>query len=149
METTINMPQSDLFSSEDTIVQDIMADPNIKPNLLQAAINTLSSRINTMQSAQATPTLGKIDSSDFDHQRSELESQAQSTFDISGFDHQRWGLAGQATPPSSSSPYDHQGSAIEGSDSNICNQIIALTTNPNIPFKFRIKEIKGRIRRET
>ena len=42
METTINMSQSDGLSSEDTIVQDIMADLNINPNLLQAAINTLS-----------------------------------------------------------------------------------------------------------
>ena len=55
METTINMPLSDGINTEDTIVQDIMADPNINPNLLQAAINTLSLRINTMQSAQATP----------------------------------------------------------------------------------------------
>ena len=76
METTINMPQSDGLSPENTIVQDIMADPNINPNLLQAAINTLSSRIKTMQSAQVTPTLGKIDSSGFDHQRSGLETQA-------------------------------------------------------------------------
>ena len=52
MKTTINMPQSDGLSLEDKIVQDIMADPNINPNLLQAAINTLSSRINAMQPAQ-------------------------------------------------------------------------------------------------
>ena len=73
METTINMPQSDGLSSEDPIVQDIMADPNFNPHLLQAPINTLRSRINTMQSAQAT--LGKTDSSGFDHQRSGLETQ--------------------------------------------------------------------------
>ena len=53
IETTINIPQSYGLSLKDTIVQDIMADPNIKPYLLQAAINTLSSRINTMMSAQA------------------------------------------------------------------------------------------------
>ena len=70
METTINMPQSDWLSSEDTIVQDIMPDPNINPNLLQAAINTLSPRINTVQSPQATSNLGKIDSLGFEHQRS-------------------------------------------------------------------------------
>ena len=52
------MPQSDGLISEDTIIQDIVADPNINPNLLQAAITTLSSGINTMQSAQATPSLG-------------------------------------------------------------------------------------------
>ena len=98
METTIKMPLSDGLSSEDTIVQDIMADPNINQNLLQAVINTLSLRINAMQSAQAIPTLGKIDSS--------------------GFDHQRSGLRGQAPPTRSSSPFDHQGSAVEGSDSN-------------------------------
>ena len=72
METTINKPQSDGLSSEDTIVQDIMADPKIKPNLLQVAIKTSSSRINKMQSAQAMPTVGKIDSLGFDHQRSGL-----------------------------------------------------------------------------
>ena len=71
METTITIPQSDGLSPEDTIVQDIMADPNINPNLLQAAINTLSSRINTMQSAQAMPTSS---SSPFDHQGSASES---------------------------------------------------------------------------
>ena len=70
METTIKMPQSDGLSSEDTTVQDIMADPYINPNLLQAAIYTLSSRINAMQSAQAIPTLWEINSSKFDHQRS-------------------------------------------------------------------------------
>ena len=56
METTINMSQSDGLGSEDAIVQDIMADPNIDPNLLQTAINTLSLRIHTTQSAQATDT---------------------------------------------------------------------------------------------
>ena len=40
METTINMSQLDGLNPEDTIVQDIMADPSINPNLLQAAINT-------------------------------------------------------------------------------------------------------------
>ena len=68
------MPQSDGLGSEDTGVQDIMANPNINPNLLQAAINSLSSRINAMQSAQATPTLGKIGSSGVDHQRLGLET---------------------------------------------------------------------------
>ena len=67
-----NMPQSDWLSPEDTIIQHIMADPNINPNLLQAALNTLSSRINQMQSAQATPTLGATDSSGFNHKRLEL-----------------------------------------------------------------------------
>ena len=71
MKTTISMPQSDGLSSEDTIVQDIMADPRINPNLLQAAINTLSSRINTIQSAQATPISS---SSPFDHQGSAIKS---------------------------------------------------------------------------
>ena len=61
------MPQSDGLSPKDTIVQDIMADPNINPNLLQAAINTLRSRIDIMQSPQATPT---SNSSPFDHQGS-------------------------------------------------------------------------------
>ena len=107
METTINMPQSD-----------IMAGPNINSNLLQAATNTFSSRTNATQPAQGTPTLGKIYSSGFDHQGSGLETQASATFDSSGFDHQRLGLVGQATPTSSSSPFDHQGSTIESSDSN-------------------------------
>ena len=80
METAINMPQLDGLGSEDTVVQDFMADPNINPNVLQAAINILSSRTNTMQSAQATPTLGKINSSGFDHQRSGPESQALPTW---------------------------------------------------------------------
>ena len=71
METTINMPQSDGFIPVDIIVQDIMADPNINPKFMQAAINTLSSRINTLQSAQATPTSS---GSPFDHQGSAIES---------------------------------------------------------------------------
>ena len=71
METTINMPQSDGLSPEDTIVQDIMADPNINPNLLQAAINTLSSRIIIMQLAHTTPT---SITSPYDHQGSAIES---------------------------------------------------------------------------
>ena len=65
------MLQLEGLSPEDTIVQDIMADPNIIPNLLQAAINTLSSRINTIQSPQATPTNS---SSAFYHQGSAIES---------------------------------------------------------------------------
>ena len=65
------MPTSDGLSPEDTIVQNIMADPNINPNLLQAAINTLSSRMNIMQSAQTTPTSS---SSPFGHQGSAIES---------------------------------------------------------------------------
>ena len=95
-----------------------MADPNINPNLLQEAINTLGLRINTMQSAQAAAILGKIDSSGFNYQRSGLETQAPPTFDSSGFDHQGSGLGGQVTPTSSSSPFDHQGSAVESSDSD-------------------------------
>ena len=112
-----------------------MADPNINPNLLQVAINPLRSRINTMESAQATPTLGKIDSSGFDHQRSGFETQAPPTFDSPGFDHQRSGLRGQATPTSSSSPLDHQGQQLKAQTVTPANQIIALTTNPNIPLQ--------------
>ena len=67
--TIINMPLSDGLIPEDTTVQDIVADPNINPNLLQAVINILSNNI--MQSAQATPS---SNSSPFAHQRSAIES---------------------------------------------------------------------------
>ena len=56
MEIAINIPLSDSLSSWDKFVQDLRADPKISPNLLQAAINTVIIRSNTMQSAQATPT---------------------------------------------------------------------------------------------
>ena len=65
------MPQSFGLRSEDTIVQDIMADSNINPKLLQTAINPSISRIYTVQSAQATSTSS---SSPFDHQGSATES---------------------------------------------------------------------------
>ena len=106
MKTTVNMSQSDGLSSEDTIVQDIMADTNIPLNLLWAAINNFNSRNNIMQSPQATPT------------------SSSSLFTTKG----QQSKVQTMTPPS---------------------QITALTANPNIPFNFRIKEIKGRIRRET
>ena len=109
-----------------------MPDPNINPNLLQAAINTLSSRGNTMQSTQTTPTLGKIDSSGFDHQRSGLETQAPPTFDSSGFDHQRSGHGGQATPTVVVHPLTTRGQQLKAQTVTLANQIIALTTNPNI-----------------
>ena len=71
METTVNMPQLDGLSSEDTIVQGMMTDPNISPNLLQTAINTVRSRNNIMQLAQATPTSSSLP---FDYQESAIES---------------------------------------------------------------------------
>ena len=71
METTINMPQSDGLSFEETIVQDLKADSNINSNSLQTAINTVRSRSNIIQSAQATPTSS---SSHFDHQKSEIDN---------------------------------------------------------------------------
>ena len=89
-------------SSEYTIVHDIMADLNINPNLLQIPINTLSSRINTMQSAQATPTLGKLIDKAFTTRGQNLKPKPHS-------------LGGQAAPIRSISPFDHQGSAIESS----------------------------------
>ena len=118
METKIYVLQSHGLSSEDTIVQDIMTDPNINPNLLQTATDTLSSRINIMQSAQATLTLGKIDSSGFDTRGQDLKPKPQPLLTVSVFDHQSSGLGGQATPTSSSSPFVHQESAIESSESN-------------------------------
>ena len=71
METTINMPQSDVLSSGYKFVQDLMADPNIPPNLLQTAINDVRSGNNVMQSAQATPTSSSLP---FDHQGSAIEN---------------------------------------------------------------------------
>ena len=71
METAINMPQSNGLNSGDKFVQDLRADPNIPPNLLQTTINTVWSRGNTMQSAQATPTSSY---SSFDHQKSESKN---------------------------------------------------------------------------
>ena len=40
IETTINMPQAHGLSFEDTIVQDLKADPNINQNLLQQPLTT-------------------------------------------------------------------------------------------------------------
>ena len=71
METSINMPQSHGFSSEDMTVQDIMADLNIPQNLKQTAYHTVKSRSNIMQSAEATPT---SNGSPFDHQGSAIGS---------------------------------------------------------------------------
>ena len=68
VEITINMPQSDGLSFEDTIVQDLKADPNINQNLLKTAINNVN---NIMQSAQATLTSS---SSPFEHQESAIGS---------------------------------------------------------------------------
>ena len=71
METTINMPQSDVLSSGDKFVQDLGADPYIPLNLLQTAINNVKSGNNEMQSAQATPTSSSLP---FNHQGSSLKS---------------------------------------------------------------------------
>ena len=99
------MPKSDRLSSEGTIVQDIMADSNINPNLLQAAINTLSSRINVVQSAQATPTLGKIDSSGFYHQTSGLETQAHPLLIVQALTTRGQDLEDKPYPPVVNSPF--------------------------------------------
>ena len=64
METTMNMPQSDMLISGDKIVQHLRADPNIPSNLLQVAINNVRSGKNEMQTAQATPTSNSLP---FDH----------------------------------------------------------------------------------
>ena len=40
--------------------QDLRADPNIPPNLLQTAINNVRSGNNVIQSAQATPTSSSL-----------------------------------------------------------------------------------------
>ena len=53
------------------VVQDLRAEPNISPNLLQTAINNVRSGNNVMQSEQATPTSSSLP---FDHQWSSLES---------------------------------------------------------------------------
>ena len=65
------MPQSDVLSSGDKFVQDLRADPNIPPNLLQTAINNVRSGTNVMQSAQATPTSSSLP---FEHQGSAIGS---------------------------------------------------------------------------
>ena len=71
METTINMPQSDVLSSGDKFVQDLRDDPNIPPNLLQTAINNVRSGNNVMQSAQTTPASSSLP---FDHKGPSIES---------------------------------------------------------------------------
>ena len=71
METTINMPQSDVLSSGDKIVHDLRADPNITLNFLQTAINNVKSGNNEMKSAQATPTSNSLP---FDHLGSSIVS---------------------------------------------------------------------------
>ena len=71
METTINMPQLDVLSSGNKVVQDLRADHNIPPNLLQTAIDNVRSGNNVLQSAQATPTSSSLP---FDHQGSAIES---------------------------------------------------------------------------
>ena len=71
METTINMPQSDMLSSGDKVVQDLRADPKIPPNLLQTAIKNVRSGNNVIQSAQTTPTSNILP---FDHQGSAIDS---------------------------------------------------------------------------
>ena len=71
METTINMPQSDVLSSGDKVVQDLRADPKIPPNILQIAIKNVRSRNNVIQSAQTTPTSNILS---FEHQGSAIES---------------------------------------------------------------------------
>ena len=68
MEKTINIPQSDGLSFENTIAQDLKADPNINKKLLETAIYNV---ISIMQSAQATTTSF---TSPFDHQGSAIES---------------------------------------------------------------------------
>ena len=71
MKTTVNMPQSHGPSFEDTIVQDLKADPKINQDLLETAIHNVRSRSNIMQPAQATPTSS---SSPFDQQGSAIGS---------------------------------------------------------------------------
>ena len=71
MKTTINMPQSDVLSSGDKIVQDLRADPKILQNLHQTDIKNVKSGNNEMQSAPATPTSSSLP---FNHQGSSLES---------------------------------------------------------------------------
>ena len=69
-ETAVNMPHPDGSNSEDTIVKDILADPNIYPDLLRTAMNTLHSIISPMKSTlsqQATPTPAQPHSPGFDH----------------------------------------------------------------------------------
>ena len=71
MGTSINMPQSDVLSSGNKVVQDLRADPKIPPNLLQTAIKNVRSGNNVMQSAQATPISSSLP---FDHQGSVIDS---------------------------------------------------------------------------
>ena len=49
-ETVVNMPHPDWFNSEDIIVKDIVADPNIHPGLLGTTMNTLHSIMSPMKS---------------------------------------------------------------------------------------------------
>ena len=44
-EPAVNIPCPDRFNCVDTIVKDILADPNIHPDLLRTAMNTLHSII--------------------------------------------------------------------------------------------------------
>ena len=71
METSINMPQSDMLTSGNKVVQDLRADPKIPTNLLQAAIKNVRSGNNVMQPAQATTTSSSLP---FDHQGSVIDS---------------------------------------------------------------------------
>ena len=74
--TAVNMLHPDGFNSEDTIVKDILADPNIHPGLLRTTMDTLHSIISPMKSIllhQATFP-AQPHSSGFDHQRPGLEA---------------------------------------------------------------------------
>ena len=89
------MPHPDGFYCKDTIVKDILADPNIHPGLLRAALNTLHSISSSMKwtlSYQATSIPAQPHSSGCDHQRSEFEAQTIPTSHSSVFDHQGSGL---------------------------------------------------------
>ena len=112
------MPHPDGFNSEDTIVKDTLAYPDIHPGLLRTGLNTLHSINSPMKSTlshQATPTPAQPHSL--------------------GFDHQRPGPEAQATLTSNSSGIDHQGSGLESSDADSNSWTNNSANHPNIPLQ--------------
>ena len=112
------MPQSDGLSSEDTIVQDIMADPNINPNLLQAAINTLSSRLIQCSQHKPHPLYGKLIVQVLTTRCQDLKPKLHPLLMVQALTTRGQNMEQKPHPTSSNSPFDCQGSAIESSDSN-------------------------------
>ena len=88
-----------------------------------------------MQSAQAIPTLGKIDSSGFDHQRSGLSTQAPLTLIVQALTTRGQNLEDKPHPPVVVHLFTTSGQQLKAQTVTQANQIKALTNNPNIPLQ--------------